>query len=92
MVLIVRRTTLEWLFREAALAQPGVELRPSSGVAGLIHHVVDGVPVVDGVRLEDGTEIDRRPVVDASAAGAARCRHCSASSASTSTSRSTRAG
>ena len=65
-VLIVRRTTLEWLFREAALAQPGVELRPSSGVAELIHHVVDGVPVVDGVRLEDGTEIAAALVVDAS--------------------------
>ncbi len=65
-VLIVRRTTLEWLFREAALAQPGVELRPSSGVAELLHHVVDGVPVVDGVRLEDGTEIAAALVVDAS--------------------------
>ena len=29
-VLIVRRTTLEWLLREAALAQAGVEMRTSS--------------------------------------------------------------
>jgi 2-polyprenyl-6-methoxyphenol hydroxylase-like FAD-dependent oxidoreductase len=65
-VLIVRRTTLEWLLREAALAQPGVELRPSSGVAGLTHHHVDGVPVIDGVRLVDGTEIAAALVVDAS--------------------------
>src|SRR5262245_58189907 len=65
-VLIVRRTTLEWLLREAALAQPGVELRPSSGVAGLTHHFADGVPVIDGVRLENGSTIDAALVVDAS--------------------------
>jgi 2-polyprenyl-6-methoxyphenol hydroxylase-like FAD-dependent oxidoreductase len=65
-VLIVRRTTLEWLLREAALAQPGVELRPSCGIAGLSHHVEAGVPVIDGVRLEDGRCIPASLVVDAS--------------------------
>ena len=65
-VLIVRRTTLEWLLREAALAQPGVELRPSCGVAGLSHHLVDDVPVIDGVRLADGRLIPASLVVDAS--------------------------
>ena len=65
-VLIVRRTTLEWLLREAALAQPGVELRPSSAIVGLSHHLADGVPVIDGVRLEDGRHIPASLVVDAS--------------------------
>ena len=65
-VLIVRRTTLEWLLREAALAQPGVELRPSCGVAGLSHHLVDDVPMIDGVQLADGRLIRASVVVDAS--------------------------
>lgn len=64
-VLIVRRTTLEWLLREAALAQPGVELRPSAGVSGLSHHVIDGTTVVDGVRLDDLTTVPAALVVDA---------------------------
>ena len=35
-VLIVRRTTLEWVLRRAALAQGGVEIRSGAGVVGLV--------------------------------------------------------
>lgn len=64
-VLFVRRTTLEWLLREAALAQDGVEIRPSTGVAGLVVRRDDDVPAITGVRLDDGTTLDAALVVDA---------------------------
>ncbi len=65
-VLIVRRTTLEWLLRDAALAQAGVEMRTSAGVAGLLTSMGDGaVPVVNGVRLDDGSVVEADAVVDA---------------------------
>jgi 2-polyprenyl-6-methoxyphenol hydroxylase-like FAD-dependent oxidoreductase len=63
-VLIVRRTTLEWVLRRAALAQPGVEIRSGAGVAGLLASP-GPVPTVTGVRLEDGSTIDADLVVAA---------------------------
>ena len=58
-VIIVRRTTLEWVLRRAALAQPGVEVRTGATVVGLVAGAPapDGTPVVVGARLEDGTEV-----------------------------------
>jgi 2-polyprenyl-6-methoxyphenol hydroxylase-like FAD-dependent oxidoreductase len=58
-VIIVRRTTLEWVLRTAALAQPHVEVRTDQVVAGLVAGppAADGTPVVRGVRLQDGTEV-----------------------------------
>jgi 2-polyprenyl-6-methoxyphenol hydroxylase-like FAD-dependent oxidoreductase len=67
-VLIVRRTTLEWVLRRAALAQPGVEIRSGVGVSGLVGDRGSGpsaVPTVTGVRLDDGTTIDADLVVAA---------------------------
>ncbi len=60
-VLIVRRTTLEWIIRRAALAQPGVETRGGVGVSGL---VLDG-DTVTGVVLDDGSTIEADLVVAA---------------------------
>ena len=65
-VLIVRRTTLEWVLRRAALAQDGVEIRSGAGVVGLV--AVSGAgstPVVTGVRLDDGSTIGADIVVAA---------------------------
>lgn len=64
-VIIVRRSTLEWVLRKAVMAQPGVELRTAAGVAGLMSSGTSaaGVPVVTGVRLDDGTEIPADVVV-----------------------------
>src|SRR4051794_12168043 len=54
-VLIVRRTTLEWVLRRAALAAPGVEIRSGAGVVSLVAERTKGaVPTVTGVLLEDG--------------------------------------
>ncbi|HEY1831556.1 MAG TPA: hypothetical protein VGG38_15070 [Acidimicrobiales bacterium] len=57
-VLIVRRTTLEWLLREAVRAEPHVTYRSEVGVDGLLV-TDDGAAVthVRGVRLSDGTEL-----------------------------------
>jgi 2-polyprenyl-6-methoxyphenol hydroxylase-like FAD-dependent oxidoreductase len=54
-VLIVRRTTFEWVLRRAVLAEPGVEVRTDTVVSGLVADP-DG-PSVAGVRLDDGTEL-----------------------------------
>ncbi len=35
-ILLVRRTTFEWILRRAVQAEPGVEVRSGAGVAGLI--------------------------------------------------------
>lgn len=66
-VLSCRRTTLEWVLRRCALAEPAVRLQVGVGVDGLL---VDGADAhgpleVRGVRLEDGTEL-RADVVVAS--------------------------
>jgi 2-polyprenyl-6-methoxyphenol hydroxylase-like FAD-dependent oxidoreductase len=59
-VIIVRRTTFEWVLRNAVVAQPGVELRTGVGVTGLVvgSPAADGTPVVVGARLDDGTVVD----------------------------------
>jgi 2-polyprenyl-6-methoxyphenol hydroxylase-like FAD-dependent oxidoreductase len=71
-VIIVRRTTLEWVMRRAALAQPGVEVRSGVGAASLVAGPrlcgaggSPGVPTVTGVRLDDGSVIDAGLVVAA---------------------------
>ncbi|HVV37734.1 MAG TPA: FAD-dependent oxidoreductase [Acidimicrobiales bacterium] len=58
-VLIVRRTTFEWVLRMAVVDEPNVEVRTGVAVSGLIAGPVgvDGVPTVVGVTLEDGTEV-----------------------------------
>ena len=57
-VIIVRRTTLEWVLRSAALAQDHVEVRTDQVVTGLLAGPAadDGTPVIRGVRLQDGTD------------------------------------
>jgi 2-polyprenyl-6-methoxyphenol hydroxylase-like FAD-dependent oxidoreductase len=58
-VLIVRRTTLEWVLRRAVLAEPGVEIRTGAGVRSLIAEpaLAGAVPTVTGVELEDGSTV-----------------------------------
>jgi 2-polyprenyl-6-methoxyphenol hydroxylase-like FAD-dependent oxidoreductase len=53
-VLIVRRTTFEWVLRQAALKQPHVTFRAGAGVEGLISTEPG---VVTGVRLDTGEEV-----------------------------------
>jgi 2-polyprenyl-6-methoxyphenol hydroxylase-like FAD-dependent oxidoreductase len=63
-VLIVRRTTFEWVLRKAVQAEPLVEVRTGTSVQGLVAgEPVDGVPSVAGVRLDDGTELRADAVV-----------------------------
>lgn len=64
-VLSCRRTTLEWVLRRCALAEPDVELRVGVGVTGLVAgRAADGQPLdVRGVRLTDGTELAADVVV-----------------------------
>jgi len=57
-VLIVRRTTLDWVLRRAVVAEPGVEVRTGVAVAGLVVEPAapEGAPpAVAGVRLGDGS-------------------------------------
>lgn len=52
-ILALRRTTLDWVLRRTALAEPHVEVRSGVGVAGLVgegNHVT-------GVRLDDGSTL-----------------------------------
>jgi 2-polyprenyl-6-methoxyphenol hydroxylase-like FAD-dependent oxidoreductase len=60
-VLIVRRTTFEWVLRRAVSRCPNVELRSEVGVAG----VVGSGRAVTGVRLEDGSVLAADAVVAA---------------------------
>lgn len=54
--LIVRRTTFEWVLREAVRREPGVTYRPDVSVDGLVaSHATDPVPHVVGARLSDGS-------------------------------------
>jgi 2-polyprenyl-6-methoxyphenol hydroxylase-like FAD-dependent oxidoreductase len=63
-VLIIRRTTFEWVLRRAVLAEPLVEVRTGTGVQGLVPgEPVGGVPSVAGVRLDGGTELAADAVV-----------------------------
>jgi 2-polyprenyl-6-methoxyphenol hydroxylase-like FAD-dependent oxidoreductase len=66
-VIIVRRTTLDWVLRRAVEAQDGVELRTAAPVAGLVTSgtAANGAPVVTGVRLDDGTVVEADAVVAA---------------------------
>ena len=59
-VMIVRRTTLEWVLRTAVLAQDGVEIRTDAKVVGLTAAAptIGAPPVVTGVRLADGSTVD----------------------------------
>jgi 2-polyprenyl-6-methoxyphenol hydroxylase-like FAD-dependent oxidoreductase len=75
-VLVVRRTTLDWVLRQAVLAEPTIEVRSGVAVTGL---VVDGAlpsaavdagevteaPRVAGAVLADGTVLDADMVVAA---------------------------
>ena len=59
-VLSCRRTTLEWVLRRCALAEPQLQLRLGVAVTGLLTDASRGkaTPLeVCGVRLDDGTEI-----------------------------------
>jgi 2-polyprenyl-6-methoxyphenol hydroxylase-like FAD-dependent oxidoreductase len=64
-VLIVRRSTFEWVLRRAVAAEPAVEIKGASAVAGLIGDPGGGLPAVSGVLLEDGTEVAADVVVAA---------------------------
>jgi 2-polyprenyl-6-methoxyphenol hydroxylase-like FAD-dependent oxidoreductase len=66
-VLIVRRTTFEWVLRAAALAEPHVSIRTGVTVAGLLARsdAHGGPPTVTGVALGDGTTIEADLVVAA---------------------------
>ncbi len=58
-VLSCRRTTLEWVLRRCALAEPGMQIRVGVGASGLLaDRSRPGAPLtVRGVRLEDGSEL-----------------------------------
>ena len=58
-VIIIRRTTLEWVLRRAALAEPTVTLRTGVVVTGVVATDV----TVTGVRLEDGSVVSGDVVV-----------------------------
>ncbi|HUR77137.1 MAG TPA: FAD-dependent oxidoreductase [Acidimicrobiales bacterium] len=65
-VLIIRRTTFEWVLRMAVVEEPNVTVETDAAVASLIAGApVDGVPTVAGVVLEDGREIRGDLVVGA---------------------------
>jgi 2-polyprenyl-6-methoxyphenol hydroxylase-like FAD-dependent oxidoreductase len=64
-VIIVRRTTLEWVLRKEVVAQPGVEVRTGVAVSGLATTRSDAGVTVTGVRLADGTTLDTDVVVAA---------------------------
>ena len=64
--LIVRRTTFEWVLRQAVVAEPLVEARTGvhvTGVTGAVQPWSDGVVVVDGVALDDGSRLPADVVV-----------------------------
>ncbi|MGQ0832784.1 MAG: FAD-dependent oxidoreductase [Microthrixaceae bacterium] len=65
-VLSCRRTTLEWVLRRCALAEPNVELRVGVGVAGLLADASTTPLSVRGVHLDDGSSIDTDLVVASS--------------------------
>ncbi len=66
--LIVRRTTFEWVLRQAVVAEAGIETRTGvhvTGVTGAPTSWSDGITVVDGVELDDGTHLAAAGVVAA---------------------------
>src|SRR5262245_31444340 len=65
-VLIVRRTTLDWVLRQVVLAQTGVAFRSDVAVTGLIAdpaNAAGGPPAVRGVRLRGGSVLEADLVV-----------------------------
>jgi 2-polyprenyl-6-methoxyphenol hydroxylase-like FAD-dependent oxidoreductase len=65
-VLVVRRTTFEWVLRNAALAEPNVTIRTGAAVTGLtVRAGTVAPPVVDGVTLADGSSVRADVVVAA---------------------------
>lgn len=71
-VLIIRRTTFEWILRRAVVAETNVTIRTGTGVSGLVGDPAGGDPgtgavpaLVRGVRLEDGSTLDADLVVAA---------------------------
>lgn len=57
-ILIMRRTTFEWVLRRAVRAEPGVSVRSGVGVEGLLSSEgVGGLPQVVGVTLDDGSVV-----------------------------------
>jgi 2-polyprenyl-6-methoxyphenol hydroxylase-like FAD-dependent oxidoreductase len=65
-VLVVRRTTFEWVLRNAALAEPRVTIRTDATVTGLtVARPQGSPPVVDGVILADGSTVPAAVVVAA---------------------------
>ncbi|MGZ8734465.1 MAG: NAD(P)/FAD-dependent oxidoreductase [Acidimicrobiia bacterium] len=64
--LIVRRTTFEWVLRQAMIAEPLIEARTGvrvTGVTGARQPWSDGVLVVDGVELDDGSVFPANMVI-----------------------------
>ncbi|NLD78301.1 MAG: alpha/beta fold hydrolase, partial [Acidimicrobiales bacterium] len=65
-VLVVRRSTFEWVLRRHATSSPGVSVLSGHRVVGLAASPgEDGRPVVDGVRLDDGRTVPAGMVVAA---------------------------
>jgi 2-polyprenyl-6-methoxyphenol hydroxylase-like FAD-dependent oxidoreductase len=66
-VIVVRRSTFEWVLRRAVQSQPRVVVRTGIGVDALISTEDDpaGRPVVSGVRLDDGGILGADAVIDA---------------------------
>ncbi len=63
-LLVVRRTTYEWVLRTAVLDEPGALVSMDVGVAGLAAESTHGSPaVVKGVVLDDGSELAADAVV-----------------------------
>ncbi len=58
-VIIIRRSTLEWVLRKAVGAQPHVAVETGVGVHGLLSAASDaaGRPIVSGAVLDDGRTI-----------------------------------
>lgn len=61
-VLIVRRTTLEWVLRKAVAAEPLIDIRSGTGVTSLVASG-DPAPTVSGVVTESGERIEADMVV-----------------------------
>lgn len=64
-VLIVRRTTFEWILRSKVAEVPSVTTRMGAGVSALVVDDSEPTPRVRGVRLDDGTEVAADVVVAA---------------------------
>jgi 2-polyprenyl-6-methoxyphenol hydroxylase-like FAD-dependent oxidoreductase len=69
-VIVVRRSTLEWVLRRAVAAQADITVRTGVGVDSLVspRDDADGRPVVSGVRLDDGALLEADVVVAATGA------------------------